>query len=197
MFVKKTHFHNIICIFYYMVHTNNGDIMVLVCFKIFVSRIIDVSLGTLRTMFVVKGNKIVSSSIAFIEVFVWFYAARAALVSYDSSILIAIFYSLGYATGTYLGTLLNELFVDGIYNVQVISSKISASDVLKIRSANFGVSVLKTIDNKSILYLSISKKRYRECINLVKSLDKNSFIVVNDAKVAFNGYFKKKFVDKK
>lgn len=103
-----------------MVHTNNGDIMVLVCFKIFVSRIIDVSLGTLRTMFVVKGNKIVSSSIAFIEVFVWFYAARAALVSYDSSILIAIFYSLGYATGTYLGTLLNELFVDGIYNVQVI-----------------------------------------------------------------------------
>ena len=180
-----------------MVHTNNGDIMVLVCFKIFVSRIIYVSLGTLRTMFVVKGNKIVSSSIAFIEVFVWFYAARAALVSYDSSILIAIFYSLGYATGTYLGTLLNELFVDGIYNVQVISSKISASDVLKIRSANFGVSVLKTIDNKSILYLSISKKRYRECINLVKSLDKNSFIVVNDAKVAFNGYFKKKFVDKK
>lgn len=166
--------------------------MVIVCLKIFISRIIDVSLGTLRTMFVVKGNKIVSSTIAFIEVFVWFYAVRAALVNYDNNILIAIFYALGYATGTYLGTLLNELLIDGIYNIQVISSNITTKDILEIRSNNFGVSVLKTVDNKKILYLSISKKRYVECIRLIKGVDKDSFIVVNDAKVAFNGYFRKK-----
>lgn len=166
--------------------------MVLACFKIFISRIVDVTLGTLRTMFVVKGNKILSSLIAFVEVFIWFYAARVALVNTDFSIFIAIFYSLGYATGTYLGTLLNELLIDGIYNIQVISSTIDSKDILKIRGNNFGVSVLKTIDNKKILYLSISKKRYRECIKLIRVLDKDSFIVVNDAKVAFNGYFKKK-----
>ncbi|MCH5167038.1 MAG: DUF2179 domain-containing protein [Erysipelotrichales bacterium] len=166
--------------------------MVLACIKIFVSRIIDVSLGTLRTMFVVKGNKIVSSLIAFVEVFVWFYAARVALVSYDNSIMIAIFYSLGYATGTYLGTLLNEMLVDGIYNIEVISSKIKVSDILKIKKANYGLSVVKTIDNKLIIYLSISKKRYKDCIKLIKSIDKDSFIVVNDAKVAFNGYFRKR-----
>lgn len=166
--------------------------MVLACFNIFISRIIDVTLGTLRTMFVVKGNKVVSSVIAFVEVFIWFYAARVALVDYDNSFLIAIFYSLGYATGTYLGTLLNEILIDGIYNIQVISSSIDMKDILTIRSSNFGVSVLKTIDNKKILYLSISKKRYRECIKLIRALDKDSFIVVNDAKVAFNGYFRKK-----
>ena len=177
-----------------MVHTNNGDNMILACFNIFISRIIDVSLGTLRTMFVVKGNKIISSSIAFVEVLIWFYAARAALVNYDNSFLIALFYSLGYATGTYLGTLINEILIDGIYNIQVISTKITTNDILKIRSANFGVSVLKTVDNKNILYLSINKKRYKECINIIKSIDKNSFIVVNDAKVAFNGYFKKRII---
>lgn len=170
----------------------NGDNMILACFNIFISRIIDVTLGTLRTMFVVKGNKILSSILAFIEVLIWFYAARAALVNYDNSFLIAIFYSLGYATGTYLGTLLNEILIDGVYNVQVISSKISSNDILKVRSNNFGVSVLKTIDNKKILYLSINKKRYKECIKLIRSLDSNSFIAVNDAKVAFNGYFRKK-----
>lgn len=166
--------------------------MILACFKIFISRIIDVSLGTLRTMFVVKGNKIISSLIAFVEVFIWFYAARAALVSYDNNLLIAIFYSLGYATGTYLGTLLNEVLIDGIYNIQVISSVITTKDILAIREHNFGVSVLKTIDNKKILYLSISKKRYHECIKLIRKYDKNSFIVVYDAKVAFNGYFRRK-----
>ena len=166
--------------------------MVLACIKIFISRIIDVSLGTLRTMFVVKGNKIVSSLIAFVEVFIWFYAARAALVNFDNSIIVAISYSLGYATGTYLGTLLNEILIDGFYNIEVISSKITVADILKIKKQNYGLSVVKTIDNKLIVYLSISKKRYKECIKLIKSIDKDSFIVVNDAKVAFNGYFKKR-----
>ena len=166
--------------------------MILACIKIFISRIIDVSLGTLRTMFVVKGNKIISSLIAFAEVFVWFYAARVALVSFDNSLIIAIFYSLGYASGTYLGTLLNEILIDGVYNIEVISSKIKVSDILKIKKANYGLSVVKTIDNKLIIYLSINKKRYKDCIKLIKSIDKDSFIVVNDAKVAFNGYFKRK-----
>lgn len=174
-----------------MGHINNGDNMLLLCLKIFISRIIDVSLGTLRTMFIVKGNKIVSASIAFIEIMIWFYAAREALVSTESSILIAISYALGYATGTFIGTYFNELFISGIYNIEVISNKINKNDILKIKKNNFGVSVLKTIDNKNILFLSINKKRYKECIKLIKTIDKDSFIVVNDAKVAFNGYIKR------
>lgn len=169
--------------------------MLFACIKIFISRIIDVSLGTLRTMYVVKGNKLVSASIAFVEVMVWFYAAREALVNYDNNFLIAVFYSLGYAAGTYLGTLINEVLIDGIYNVQVITSKINMKDILTIKKHNYGVSIVKTIDDKYMLYLSINKKRYSECIKLIKSLDKDSFIVVNDAKLAVNGYFRKKFID--
>lgn len=143
-------------------------------------------------MFIVKGNKIISSFIAFVEVFVWFYAARVALVSFDNSLVVAIFYSLGYAAGTYLGTFLNEILIDGIFNIEVISSKIKVNDIMKIKKHNFGLSVVKTIDDKLIIYLSISKKRYKECIKLIKSIDPNSFIVVNDAKIALNGYFNKK-----
>lgn len=172
-------------------HINNGDTMLLLCLKIFISRIVDVSLGTLRTMFIVKGNKIASSSIAFIEILIWFYAAREALVSTESSLLIAVFYALGYATGTFVGTYFNELFISGIYNIEVISDKINKNDILKIKKNNFGVSVLETIDNKKILLLSINKRRYKECVDLIKKIDADSFIVVNDAKVAFNGYIKR------
>lgn len=170
--------------------------MLVTCFKIFVSRIIDVSLGTLRTMFIVKGNKLYSASIAFFEVLVWFYAARAALVSVNNSLIVAVFYSLGYACGTYFGTFLNEVLIDGVYNIEVISSKITAKDILKIKKAHYGLSVVKTIDDKLIIYITISKKRYSDCIKLIKELDSKSFIVVNDAKVAFNGYFHKKLLDK-
>lgn len=166
--------------------------MLFTCIKIFISRILDVSLGVLRTMYVVKGNKLISSSIAFVEILIWFYAAREALVNYDNSIIVALFYSLGYATGTYLGTYMNEMLISGFYNVQVITSNISLKDILKIKEQNYGLTVSKSIDNKYIINLSINKKRYKECVSLIKSLDKNAFIVVNDAKVLFNGYIQSK-----
>lgn len=143
-------------------------------------------------MYVVKGNKILSSLIAFVEILIWFYAAREALVNYDNSIVVALFYSLGYATGTYLGTYMNEMLISGYYNVQVITSNMSLKDILKIKKHNYGLTISKSIDDKYILNLSINKKRYKECVSLIKKIDKDAFIVVNDAKVLFNGYFKNK-----
>lgn len=165
--------------------------MVLLCLKIFLARIMDVSLGTVRTLFIVKGNKIVSATIAFIEVLIWFFAAREALSTEISSIWIAISYALGYASGTFIGTIINEHFISGIYSIQVISDKISTRDINKIKKNNFGVSIVETVDKKKMLFLSINKKRYKECVKLIKSIDPSSFIIINDSKVAYNGYIKK------
>lgn len=143
-------------------------------------------------MYVVKGNKILASLIAFVEILIWFYAAREALVNYDDSIVVALFYSLGYATGTYLGTYMNEMLISGYYNIQVITSKMSIKDILRIKENNYGLTVSKSVDDKYILNLSINKKRYKECISLIKSIDREAFIVVNDARVLFNGYIQNK-----
>lgn len=80
------------------------DILFL-CIKIFLVRIIDVSLGTARTIIMVKGKSLVASLIGFVEVFVWFVIAREALNTTESSLLIAFSYSLGFATGTYIGSI--------------------------------------------------------------------------------------------
>lgn len=165
--------------------------MFLLCLKIFFARICDVSLGTIRTVFIVKGNKFISSLIAFVEIIIWFFAAREALNTEISSIFIVISYALGYATGTYVGTIINELFINGVISIQVISNKIGSKEITKIKKNNFGVSVVKTIDNKNMLFLEINKKRVKECIKLIESLDKSSFIIINESKIAYNGYIKK------
>ena len=162
------------------------------CLKIFCARIMDVSLGTVRTLFIVKGNKITAGLIAFVEVFIWFFAAREALTSEVNSILIVASYSGGYAMGTFIGTFINEQFISGIYSIQVITDKISLNDIDKIKEQNFGVSIIPTADDKNLLFIEIDKKKYRECIKLLKSLDPYCFIVVNDSKVAHNGYIKRK-----
>ncbi len=166
--------------------------MILLCLKIFFARIIDVSLGTVRTYFIVKGKRTIAAIIAFVEIFIWFYAAREALNTEITSIFIVISYAAGYATGTYLGTIINEMFISGFVSIQVISDVIKIKEISEIKENNFGISVIKTIDNKNMLFIETNKRRVKECINLIKKIDKKSFIIINDSKVAYNGYIKKK-----
>lgn len=165
--------------------------MFFLCIKIFFARIIDVSLGTIRTLYIVKGSKIVASLIAFIEVMIWFFAAREALNTDLPSLYIAASYSLGYATGTFIGTTINDLFIKGVVNIEVISDKITKEDIDHIKKNNFGVTVIKSMDDKYILFIITDKKRSKECIKLIKSIDYKSFIIVNNSNSTYNGYIKK------
>lgn len=155
--------------------------MLILCFKIFLSRILDVSLSSVRTMFVVKCNKIMASLIAFIEIFIWFYAAKEALVSNSTSLCIIVSYALGYATGTFIGTLINEKFISGIYSLKVSLKGINEKMIKKLNSICLDVVSLKG-EGKNILFLEVDKKNYKELVNNIYIIDKSASIVINDAK---------------
>lgn len=155
--------------------------MLILCFKIFLSRILDVSLSSVRTMFVVKCNKIMASLIAFVEIFIWFYAAKEALVSNSTSLCIIVSYALGYATGTFIGTLINEKFISGIYSLKVSLKGVNEKMLKKLNSICLDVVSLKG-EGKNILFLEVDKKNYKELVNNIYIIDKSASIVINDAK---------------
>ena len=155
--------------------------MLILCFKIFLSRILDVSLSSVRTMFVVKCNKIMASLIAFVEIFIWFYAAKEALVSNSTSLCIVVSYALGYATGTFIGTLINEKFISGIYSLKVSLKGVNEEMLKKLNSICLDVVSLKG-EGKNILFLEVDKKNYKELVNNIYMIDKYASIVINDAK---------------
>ena len=96
--------------------------MLFTCLEIFLARIIDVSISTFRMMIMVRKKSIFTPILAFLEVFVWFIAARKALNTNIDSILIPIFYSLGYATGTYIGGCLSRKFIKNINSIEVTTT---------------------------------------------------------------------------
>lgn len=155
--------------------------MLILCFKIFLSRILDVSLSSVRTMFVVKCNKIMASLIAFVEIFIWFYAAKEALVSNSTSLCIIVSYALGYATGTFIGTLINEKFISEIYSLKVSLKGVNEKMLKKLNSICLDVVSLKG-EGKNILFLEVDKKNYKELVNNIYIIDKYASIVINDAK---------------
>jgi len=181
-----------------MVNNNNKsrvrimDILML-CIKIFLVRILDVSLGTFRTIITVKGKSLYASLIGFVEVFVWFIIVREALNTDVDSIWIAISYSLGFATGTYIGSIISKRFIKGNFTVEIITVNNKLDDGL--RELGYAVTVLNVegIDmekDKYMLFLEIDSKSLNEVKNYVKKNDRNAFIVVTETKFVQNGFFK-------
>ena len=169
--------------------------LTLLCFKIFFARILDVSIGTVRTTFIVRNKNKIAAVLACFEVMIWFIIAREALNTELKSIWIVIAYSAGYATGTFIGTTFTKYFVNGIVGVQVVSKDINKKDIAKIREQGFGVSVMELTDDyegikKQMLYFQINNKTLKKLITLIKGIDPEAFIIVNDTKYIQNGYLK-------
>lgn len=169
--------------------------LLFLCIKIFLVRILDVSLGTVRTIITVKGRRVLASLVGFIEVFVWFLIVREALNTDETSLWIAISYSLGFATGTYVGSVLSDVFISGTLGLQIITSKEDEEMVRILRENGYAVTVvdvrgMEENKGKFMLMIEIDKKKLSHLKNLIKSLDPKAFIIVNETKYVQNGYFK-------
>ena len=169
--------------------------MLITCLGIFFARAIDVSLGTIKTVYSVKGKTFVAAIIAFFEVFIWFMVAKEALNTGINSILIPISYSLGYATGTLVGTFIANTFIKGLICVQIITKKDNANLIDKIREKGYGCSIVPLKNDydeikKEMLFIEINKKSLKDLIAIVKSEDSSAFLMINETKIVQNGLVK-------
>lgn len=169
--------------------------MLELCLKIFLVRIIDVSLGTLRTIFSVKGKSIVASLIGFIEVTIWFLIVREALNTDSNSLWVTFSYAAGFATGTYIGGMVSKKFINGNLGVQIITDDENEHMITELRKEGYAVSIInikgQDNDDKYMLFVEITNKNFEHLKRIVKSIDDKAFIVVNETKFVQNGYLKK------
>lgn len=163
--------------------------MLLLCIKIFLVRILDVSLGTVRTIMTVKNKNIIASLIGFLEITVWFLVVKEALNTENNSIYIVFSYALGFSTGTYIGGIISNKYIKGYVTVQVITTNKKLEDIL--RKNKYGVTTIN-IENKNqiMLIIQINNKTINELKTLINKNDQKAFVVINETKYIQNGFIK-------
>ena len=165
------------------------------CIKIFFARIADVSLGTIRTNYSVRGKTLLAGIIGFFEIFIWFLIVKEALNSDINSIWIVISYSAGYATGTILGTYISNTLINSLISVEVMTTEASKENITKIRNEGFGVSVVETKntyneEDANILFITLNSRNLNHLKKIIKDIDEKAFIVISETKIVQNGYIK-------
>lgn len=164
----------------------------LLCLKIFFARLIDVSLGTFRTINTVKGRDLVAALIGIVEITVWFLVVKEALNTDNNSLWIVFSYAMGFSVGTYLGGKISKIFIKSNLEVEVILSNKDDKIVDAIRKEGYGVTAIEVKGNnntKYMLYIQIKDNTFDNLKRLIKKLDSKAFIVVNETKYVENGYF--------
>ena len=145
-------------------------------------------------MLMVRKKSFIIPILAFFEVFIWFIAARKALNTDIDSFLIPIFYSLGYATGTYLGNYLSHRLLKNINTIEVITKKNNKYLINSLRNRGYRISILglkNTYDTpKDLMIVDVDSKMTNDVVNLIKEIDSDAFILIRDIRMVYNGYIK-------
>lgn len=158
---------------------------------IFFGRICDVTLGTLRIIFVSKGEKSKAPIVGFFEVFIWVVVISQVL-SHANDIIAYIAYAAGYAAGNYVGILVENKIAFGFQLFRVYAKK-DGHELTKALNANgFGSTYIKgegAISEVDIVETVVSRKNNKKVIEIINAFDPDAFYLIEDIRSKKKGIF--------
>ena len=163
---------------------------ILTALLIFALRIVDVSIGTIRVIYTIRGQKLVSTCLGAVESAIWIFAITRAFKHVDSPISMAG-WALGFATGTFVGIALDQWIGSGSILMRVISRNHAIRLRELLHAEGFGVTALQgqgRDGNVLVIFVVAPRKRTRELLRLVQSIDPDAFITVEPVAKAIGGY---------
>lgn len=158
---------------------------------IFFARVTDVSLGTLRIIFVSRGRKFVSALLGFFEVLIWLLVMGQVMQNMDS---IAGFfaYSLGYATGNYVGVFIEEKMAMGFVLVRVITQFDAMELTDYLRSHDYGVTshaAVGATGEVKLLFTIVKRRNLPDVLAAVQKFNPRAFVSIEDVRRVSEGVF--------
>ncbi|QDU62719.1 hypothetical protein Pan216_35880 [Planctomycetes bacterium Pan216] len=148
---------------------------------IFGIRIIDVSLGTLRTIFVVQGRLAISVVLGFFEVLVWIVALSQVIIGVSDSPLLVLAYAGGFAAGNAAGIGMERLLALGFVVVRIISEKAGPEIAETLRRSGFRATMVEGHDRVGpvmLIYSTCQRRRLSKLLAIVDQVEPNVFFSV-------------------
>lgn len=168
--------------------------MVLELLFIFLARVIDVSLGTLRMILVIRGKKYPAALIGFFEILVYTVALGLVVGSLKEPVKLLTFCA-GFALGILVGSFIEEKLSLGYRGIQAIIDQKNAHIVEELRSEGFPVTCWEACGRqgpKLVLSMVVTRSNSQKLSARILEKDSEAFILFLEPKNFCGGYIKKK-----
>ena len=155
---------------------------------IFFARLTDVSMGTVRQILIIRGRRGIASISAFFEITIWIVAVSRVITNWEIYYMFA--YALGFASGNFLGSYIEEKIALG-YMFAYIVPKRSSDLAHTLREAGFGVTVIHGIGTKGahpVYNILLRRRDGQKLLGIIKKYDRGAFYTLMDVRSEKGGY---------
>lgn len=151
---------------------------------IFLARVTDVSLSTMRVMFIMSGTKKWAPILGFFEALIWLLAI-GQIMQNITNVYSYLAYASGYATGTFIGMCIEEKLAMGKVVVRVITRSPVTALIEWLGENGYRYSNVHAEDNggnANILFTVVKRSRQEELLEAVRYFHPKAFYTVEGVK---------------
>jgi len=158
---------------------------------IVVARILDVSIGTIKIIYISKGNKKITPILGFFEVSIWLLAVTKVFENLDNWACY-LAYGIGFALGSYIGIIIEEKLALGVQLIRFITKKDAKELITFLRLKGYGVTAIKAEGSKGevgVVYSVVNRKNIKYFVSMIKEFNPNAFYTIEDIRFVSQGIF--------
>jgi uncharacterized protein YebE (UPF0316 family) len=159
---------------------------------IFALRVSDMTLDTLRVLFVMRGKKKIAWVLGFFQSAIFVLAIGKVLTQVNNPLNI-IGYAAGFATGNVVGMLIEERIAIGHIMINIISPRRGSAIVMHLRENGYAVTELSGRGKDgmvSMINASVLRKQVEAVYQLVNEIDPEAFITAEDVRPIRRGFWR-------
>jgi uncharacterized protein YebE (UPF0316 family) len=167
---------------------------VLLPILIFTARICDVSIGTLRIIFVSKGKRNIAPILGFFEVFIWIIVISKIMQNLNNYINY-VAYAAGFATGNLVGMIIEEKLAMGIQMIRIFAHERGPELVQTLNSGGYGATVVEARgarENIHLIYTIVQRNELAKVLDVITKFNPGAFYTIEDIRSVNEGIFTSK-----
>ncbi len=158
---------------------------------IFVARVCDVTLGTLRISFISRGEKSLAPAVAFVEMIIWLFAISQVVLNL-TNLAYYFAYAGGLASGVFVGLRIEERLAIGKRIIRTVMEGDGTDVVAAVKSAGFGVTSVRGTGGSSdvsVIFSVVDRGDVRRYMQVVEAHQPAAFVSVEDVSSVHQGVF--------
>ena len=166
---------------------------VLVCFIVCGAKIVEITIQSLKTCMMVKGQRLKAAGLGFVECTIWGLVISTIIGTLGDNIFLLLFYCVGYATGLFLGSTIENKIALGTSNLELIANDKSTAEITAyLKSQNRGYTVFEghgSVDKMNMIFIVLPRKETPRVLREIRrACDNKVFVVASEVSKHAGGY---------
>ena len=164
-----------------------------VCLIVCAAKIIEISIQSLKTCMMVKGQRLKAAGLGFVECIIWGLVISTIIGTLGDNIFLLFFYCIGYAVGLFLGSTIESRIALGTSNLELIASDESTKKIAAyLKEQNRGYTVFEghgSKDKMNMIFIVLPRKETPKVLREIrKECDGKVFVVASEVSKYAGGY---------